>query len=85
MEGICVYDKESAQIEIDIWAGNPSVDLLQGTLLIEAMSNNADLSKYTSQYLCCPFIPVHLHILEFCEFIKESEKHVSKVRVFRGG
>ena len=54
-------DQRYAETEgelIQFWSGNPQNDIWHGRLLVgEAPSG---------QYLCCPSVPTHIHIIEFC-------------------
>jgi hypothetical protein len=36
-----------------------------------------------SAYLCCPFVPIHMQIIEFCQFIESYQREIKQVRVLK--
>lgn len=36
-----------------------------------------------SGYLCCPFVPIHMQIIEFCQFIESYQREIKQVRVLK--
>ena len=50
---------------LEYWSGNPQNQILHGELLI-------DQSEPNQNVLCCPEVPLHIHVIEFCLFLEEK-------------
>jgi hypothetical protein len=83
------------KVKLEFWAGNPSVDLVNGEITYLPFSDKSSLSKELeyhelqgSKYLCCPNVPIHMSVIEFCEFISPEgsvfTKDISHIRVLKG-
>lgn len=96
---IIIKMENTNQLKLEFWAGNPSVELINGELTIEPFSDfqknyNAfewELQSFRQQggrYLCCYNVPVHVSAIEFGEFIspKKSEftREILHLRVLKG-
>ena len=81
------------KVKLEFWAGNPSVDLVNGeiTYLPFTDKSQEELDYHDlhgSKYLCCPNVPIHMPVIEFCEFISPAgsvfTKDISHIRVLKG-
>ena len=51
--------------------------------MLGKLETEQSLIEISSEYICCPAVPTHTHIIEFCQFIEPFEKQINKVRVFK--
>jgi hypothetical protein len=47
------------------------------------MDNFQGLRELQTQYICCPYVPTHMQIIEFCQFISGFQRVISRVKVFK--
>ena len=61
------------------------MDIWNGYLTVKELPNITSLNPndIPSPYLCCPYIPTHMHVIEFCEFLEPFQTKLSKMRVLR--
>ena len=80
------------KIKLEFWAGNPSVDLVNGEITILPFTTESfeeELSYFElagSKYLCCPNVPIHMSVIEFSEFLTSGgcSDQLSHIRVLKG-